>query len=225
MMKKWLVWIVFLVLAVGLVISFRLKIFERVINAFNQSPNGKNWQNEVEKQKILYSKPKKVIFIGDSHIEQCEWQEVFPELKIGNRGIGGETSGALLSRLNSAILPGTEIVVVQIGVNDILSGIDPEVVADNYKHISDYFKKKNVNLLVTLPFVTRYYPEKNIIILELNSILSGFFTKAKIRYIDLNATLAPNDILLLEFSSDGVHLNSEGYLVWVDKLKAILDTK
>ena len=218
-MKKWFIIILVIVLSVAFFFSYKVKLVERILISFNQSPNGKNWQNEVEKQKTMYSNRKDIIFIGDSHIEQCEWQEIFPSLKVGNRGIGGETSGALLTRLESAVLPGTSVVVVQIGVNDIFSGLEPEEVSENYKLIIEYFKKNSVKMVVTLPFISRYYPEKNKKISELNATLSAIFQKEGISYIDMNGTFSPGGTLLLEFSSDGVHLNSKGYVAWIEKLK------
>jgi hypothetical protein len=211
-----------IIFAVILFFTYRLKLVERIMLTIDQSPNGKNWQNEVEKQKKIYTEKKDIIFIGDSHIEQCEWQEVFPQYKIGNRGIGGETSGALLTRIENAVLPGTSVAVLQIGVNDILSNIEATTVIDNYSFIIKYLKKNNCKIVATLPFLTRYYPDKNRKIQGLGNRLLVLFNEEKITNINLNPTIAPEGELLLEYSSDGVHLNAKGYSLWIEQLKSKL---
>jgi len=206
-------------------LSIRVKLVERLIIAVNDPPHGKNWKNEVEKQSRMYSKSKDIIFLGDSHIEQCEWQEIFPEYSVGNRGVGGETSGALLIRLDAAVKKETKSVVLQIGVNDILSGLKPKDVDRNYKEIIRNLKIKGCQVLVTIPFLTRYYPDKNIEIEKLNNLLKTSLRKEKVDYLDLNPTIAPKGELLTKFTSDGVHLNTDGYKVWIDSIKSDLDLK
>jgi len=221
-MKNWVKLLLFVFVLLIFIISYKIKLVERFISYYKQFPNGKNWQNEVGKQKQMYVSRMDLVFIGDSHIEQCEWHEFFPALKIGNRGIGGETSGALLSRLETAVLPGTSMVVIQIGVNDILSGIKTDQVLENYKNIISRFQKIGCRILPTLPFLTRYYPEKNVDIYNLNNALISLFDQHKIQYINLNDVLSNNGALRLEYTSDGVHLNSAGYLEWIYQLRKII---
>ena len=41
--------------------------------------------------------------IGDSHNEGIDWRELFPDVKILNRGISGDTSEGVLNRLDEVI--------------------------------------------------------------------------------------------------------------------------
>jgi len=43
------------------------------------------------------------IMLGDSHIEGIDWRELFPDVKILNRGISGDTSEGVLNRLDEVI--------------------------------------------------------------------------------------------------------------------------
>jgi lysophospholipase L1-like esterase len=217
-MKSW-IWIGGIsILGIALWLSFRLKMPERLFNAIVQPPEGKNWKNEVEKELKLYREKKQIIFLGDSHIEQCEWNEVFPDHRTGNRGIGGETTGALILRIKTAVQPGTSVVVLQIGVNDILSGLPADEVAENYLQIIQTLKKMECRIIATLPFFTRYYPDKNKILHSLNVDLTKILFREKVEIIELNKVFAPDGELLMQFSSDGVHLNSDGYQIWINEI-------
>lgn len=220
-------WILALFLLAGLFLAIwfiiRYKIPERLLNQRNTSVFGKKWQNEVQKQDNLYSKARAVVFLGDSHMEQCEWQELFPHYEIANRGIGGETSGALLVRLDGAVKEGTKIVFVQIGINDLLSGIDPKQVLDNFKTLSFRLQEKGVKVVFTLPFYTRYNPEIKVKLQHLNDELKAYFERHGFLYLDLNPKLAPKQELEAQFTSDGVHLNSAGYLLWKEEIAKFLE--
>ncbi|MEO0320688.1 MAG: hypothetical protein AAF199_07350, partial [Pseudomonadota bacterium] len=38
-----------------------------------------------------YTQPSDIIFLDDSLVENAPWNEMFPNLRVGNRGIGGES--------------------------------------------------------------------------------------------------------------------------------------
>ena len=60
---------------------------------------------------------------------------------------------------------------------------------------------------------------------ELNALLSSFALKNDIQYLNLGK-LADNRGLNASLTTDGVHLNIEGYAIWIDalspKLKQLL---
>lgn len=42
-----------------------------------------------------------VVFIGDSITDSAEWEDLFPSLKIANRGIAGDTTKGVLNRMDT----------------------------------------------------------------------------------------------------------------------------
>jgi acyl-CoA thioesterase-1 len=52
-------------------------------------------------------------------------------MSVINAGISGDTTGGMLSRLSSAVPPGTKIVVLQIAGNDAMKGMSPAVAEAN----------------------------------------------------------------------------------------------
>jgi acyl-CoA thioesterase-1 len=49
---------------------------------------------------------------------------------IANAGVSGDTASGGLARLDWSLPPGTDLVIVELGANDMLRGIDPQVTRD-----------------------------------------------------------------------------------------------
>jgi acyl-CoA thioesterase-1 len=49
------------------------------------------------------------------------------EVEIANAGVSGDTASGGLTRLDWAVPPGTDAVIVELGANDMLRGVDPKV--------------------------------------------------------------------------------------------------
>ncbi len=220
-MKRWILFLLAASAVAGLFLFRYLDLGERIRVYFLTPPFGKNWQNEITKQKYLYTGTYDWVFLGDSHMEQCEWQELFSQKKVSNRGIGGETTNALLVRLDAAVKPGTQWVMLQIGINDLLSGRDTADILRDYQTILERLKSKKVKSVCTLPFYTRYRPEVESEQTGMNLRMKEMIEKQGFICLNLNPVFAPDHKMLLKFSSDGVHLNAEGYRIWADSLQAL----
>jgi lysophospholipase L1-like esterase len=213
--------IILFLFATGWFFIFGQQWVDRAKSFFNTFPEGKVWHAELEKQITLYSKSRAVVFLGDSHIEQCEWGEIFSEIKVLNRGIPGELTGLTLKRVNQ-ILPDSSLVFLQIGINDVLSGYSENQILNNYLRILAEVSSRNCKVVPTLIFPTRFLPEKNIIVFRINMSLKSEFKKRNIGFIDLTESISKDGILKSEVSWDGVHLNATGYSFWIIEMEKIL---
>ena len=63
-----------------------------------------------------------VVFIGDSIIDNAEWEELFPAVKIANRGIRGDKTDGVLNRMESIYTTSAQRAFIMIGINDLSSG-------------------------------------------------------------------------------------------------------
>lgn len=86
------------------------------------------------------AQPVEIVALGDSNtagflvgrrkafpaLMQTELREAGYDVRITNRGISGDTTGGMLSRLDSAVPRGTEIAIVQGGYNDRRRGVSAE---------------------------------------------------------------------------------------------------
>ncbi len=67
---------------------------------------------------------------------------------IANAGVSGDTTAAGLERFDWAIPEGTEAVIVELGANDALRGIDPKETRANLDAILTKLRNRNIAVLI-----------------------------------------------------------------------------
>jgi len=67
---------------------------------------------------------------------------------ILNAGVSGDTTSAGLARLNWSIPPETEAVILELGANDALRGVDPKVAREALDAILKKLKARNIAVLL-----------------------------------------------------------------------------
>ena len=173
-----------------------------------------------------------VVFLGDSITQGWgrRLQEAFPEMKIANRGISGDTTRGMLIRLQEDVLSlKPSAVVLLLGTNDIEVGIAPEAVGRNFQKIVAALKSHNP----TMPLVLcRVFPSSEQKkrpadkIRALNALYeSAVRNDPQITVLDtwtLFAT-AEGDADSAWFP-DLLHLNPDGYSRWASALRPVLAT-
>jgi len=155
--------------------------------------------------------------------------ELLPEDKGWlNQGISGETSSGLLERLNLFDRTQPEIILVMIGINDLIRGVKDETVLNNQKQIIQYLKSSHPQSRIIVESILPHGGKEttwegrdkllaisNSRIRGLNAKLSKIAARQKVKYINLYALFTNNQgNLRQELTSDGLHLNPQGYLVW-----------
>lgn len=150
-----------------------------------------------------------------------------------NQGISGETSAGLLDRLSIFDQTQPQVVFVMIGINDLIRGISEETVLANSRLIVRYLQRTHPNAKIVLQSILPHGGEKsswegrdrlrqipNPRIRELNRRLTIVAREEDILYLDLHSLFTNVDgNLRPDFSTDGLHLNSQGYLVWRSALQ------
>lgn len=68
--------------------------------------------------------------------------------RVINAGVSGETSGDVLSRIDSVLKLKPDIVIVEIGVNDGFQGTDPQVTRKNIDETVRIFKAHRVTVIL-----------------------------------------------------------------------------
>lgn len=182
--------------------------------------NDPYYKHRVSQFEMLKDKNEvKIMMLGDSITNEAEWSELWGEI-VQNRGISGDTTTGVLDRLHT-INKNLQTVYIMIGVNDIMRGAKAEDVFSNYKKIIEFFLKKGVkvNIQSTLYIGESRKQNFNEEIEKLNNSLKLYAQENTINFIDLNPILAPNKVLKKEFTSDDLHLNSNAYKLWIEKIK------
>jgi acyl-CoA thioesterase-1 len=70
------------------------------------------------------------------------------DVTIANAGVSGDTSAAGLARLAWSVPEGTEAVILELGANDALRGVDPELTRTSLERIVGALKARNIEILL-----------------------------------------------------------------------------
>ncbi|BAY08550.1 hypothetical protein NIES2098_17100 [Calothrix sp. NIES-2098] len=155
--------------------------------------------------------------------------ELLPENKYWlNQAISGETSEGLLKRLDLFDRTQPQVIFVMIGINDLIRGVSDEVILDNHRQIISYLHKMHPRAEIFVQSILPHGGQEstwegrerllaiaNSRIQQLNQQLQTIATKQGVQYLDLYPLFANQEgNLRPEFTTDGLHLSPEGYMVW-----------
>lgn len=166
----------------------------------------------------MFSYPTDVVFVGDSITYRCQWNEIFPQLSVKNRGIPSDTTEGLRARTDSIIQIQPQKVFIMIGINDLAQNVEKKEMIDNYCSIIDaLLEVPDIEIYVEsiLPVSERGGISKEKII-EINEFIRGICNEKEVEYIDLHQYFTDeNGWLAGQYSmQDGVHINAGGYECW-----------
>lgn len=163
-----------------------------------------------------------IVFIGDSLTKGENFQEYFPDKKIVNLGLSGDTLSDISKRafIISELTP--EKIFVG-GVNS-LSSNNPHTLATQYEEMIVEIISNNpedeIFIQSILPISnkneTAGLTNKNII--KLNSKLEEISKRQGVTYIDVYSTYVLNGEMNPEYTLDGIHLKDEYKYLWLDLL-------
>ncbi|CCV12466.1 GDSL-type esterase/lipase family protein [Mesorhizobium sp. STM 4661] len=203
-----------MILLSGAVLSV---LFGASICASSQYPQ---WRAKVDEFRQFKGHAEIVMF-GDSLTANGNWQEMFPKLTAINRGISGERVDSALLRLGEITAARPRLVFIMLGVNDIRRSVSPDRVAASYGRIIDRLAVVDAIVVQSTLFTSDV--AFNAAIKRLNGSLAARCSQAaNCRFLDLNAALSRNDLIRPEFTTDGIHLNGDGYRAWEHQIRPMM---
>jgi acyl-CoA thioesterase-1 len=104
----------------------------------------------------------KIVALGDSLTAgyQLQGTAAFPvqleralnakglAVEVANAGVSGDTSSGGLARLDWSVPAGTDAVILELGANDMLRGVDPKVTREALAEIVRRLKARNIEVLL-----------------------------------------------------------------------------
>jgi len=174
-----------------------------------------------------------VVFVGDSltgNWNAKQIAELFPNLKIANRGIGGDTSRGVLFRFQEDVLNlNPRAVVLCVGSNDLSAHGNPIETVENISTMIALAYKKNAKLPIVLctvpPRDAAEAPTKPGAHKDLNTRIMKFAEgKENLALLDLFPLLSDADGKPVPeyFAKDRLHLAPPGYKKWAEALTPVL---
>ncbi len=182
--------------------------------------------------------PGGVVFVGDSITQDFQIHEFFPNQLMYNRGIGGDTTQGLLTRLEESVFGlKPKLVVLQMGTNDFpVLKLSPEQSLKNLQLVVQQILSVQSRIKIVLVSVYPIHEPT----LNFKRKAEDYRTNARIRVINAGLKEIAGvhfvnvfDLLLdaqgqlnMNFSRDGLHLNAKGYEVvaaalspWINPVK------
>ena len=178
-----------------------------------------------------------VAFLGDSLTAAGEWNALFPELRIKNLGVSGDTIQDVHSRLMLLENLQPQKCFLLIGVNDLWLETwqqeTPAKILKAYEELLNGMLKTQQSTQQEI-FVQSLLPVreeeieaaflKNELIRSINEGIKRLAEERGLIYIDVHSALAGEDgQLKKEYSADGLHLTPLGYEVWSGALRPYVE--
>lgn len=108
------------------------------------------------------AEPTRIVGFGDSLMAgyQLEAGQSFPEklqtalterghdVVIANAGVSGDTTAGGLSRLDWSVPDETELVILELGANDMLRGVSPDLVEKNLRAMIERLQARDIDVVL-----------------------------------------------------------------------------
>lgn len=180
-----------------------------------------------------YAPKNATVFFGDSITELCNIEDIYAQyseqtgVPVCNRGISGECTASILARIEESVISiQPRNLVMLMGVNDLNQGVSQEQITENIRQMIVLLKEKSPQTHLVLQAVyptdtdrKSFYEQfalqgrDNKAIRSLNEKLAAMAKAENIVFLDVTPQLADTKgFLKKEYTFDGLHPNSKGYL-------------
>ena len=139
--------------------------------------------------------------------------------RVVNAGVSGETTAGGLRRVDGVIRSRPDIVILELGANDGLRGLDPAQVEKNLSAIITQFRKKNIQVVLAGMKIPPNYGKAYGDVFE--RIFPRLAERYRVRLIPffLDGVAARTELN----QADGLHPTAKGYQVIVDRLWPVIE--
>ena len=200
------------------------------------------WVNilKQEAEVVAEKKPRNLTIMAGDSLSLWFPSELLPNNKTWlNQGISGEKTAGLLKRLNLFDKTTPESIFVMIGINDLIAGVNDATILENQRQILNYLREQHPKAKIVVQSILPHQGEQatwegkekllaipNSRIRNLNQQLRTIAAKEDVKYLNLYPLFADKQgNLRSKFTTDGLHLNPNGYLVWSSALQLTVSSE
>lgn len=181
--------------------------------------------------------PGEFVMLGNSLTENAgNWNKRLQTTNVRNRGIIGDTAFGIYNRLASVLEGHPQRIYLMAGINDVSHNLSAKEIVRRIrliiKRIKEVSPTTEIYLQSLLPINEsfqryRLLNNKTNLIPIINASLKRLSQRYNLHYIDLFPLFTePNSLILRkELTTDGLHLNEEGYNIWINELKKTIHTE
>ena len=141
------------------------------------------------------------------------------DVAVANAGVSGDTTSAGLARIDWSVPDGTDLVLLELGANDMLRGIAPQITRDNLDAMLARLRDRNIPVLLigmrAAPNLGAAYQQ------EFDGLYNVLASKFSVRLYPffLDGVAADRAMLL----DDGMHPNATGVDRMVQGVRPIVE--
>ena len=161
-----------------------------------------------------------VVFLGDSITAGGDWSEWFSDRTVCKLGVPGESLEQIMYRLDMVKKLEPQKVFLLAGVNNVSRGRYEETIREYYSLILQDLSEIECTIYVQsiLPVREPSSVDNGRIDIA-NEIIEELAAEYECEFIDIHsAFIDENGEMKEELTKDGVHLNEDGYAVWLKEI-------
>lgn len=172
---------------------------------------------------------KDIVMLGNSLTDGCEFNELFNNKHIKNRGIVGDIVQGFIDRVEPIIKGQPKKLFIMGGVNDISHDVSADSIARVMEKLIVMVKqgspRTKIYLQSLLPFNNdvrewKLLKGRDHVVVEANMLLEQVARRQGVTWINLYPLFVDDQGRLREdLTNDGLHLMGKGYLIWRDAIK------
>lgn len=177
-----------------------------------------------------------IIFIGDSITQawggagKKTWDKNFADKNALNFGIGGDTTGNILWRLDNMEIKDftPKVAVIMIGTNNYQKTGDckPEDIAAGIKAVLDKTHETFPQAQIILMNIThgrrKNAADADEILMAANKLIEPYGEAGHIHLIDIASKMTPKGDSWAELGGDKLHLDAAGYELWAELINPLI---
>ena len=169
-----------------------------------------------------------IIMLGNSLTDGAEWNELFDNCHVKNRGIVGDIIPGFFERLEPILKGQPRKIFIMGGVNDISHGVSADSIVSAMTQVVTTIQarcpKTEIYVQSMLPFnndvrLWKLLKDREQVVVDGNKGLENMCQRLGVTFINLYPLfVGENGKMKPEYTNDGLHLMGGAYLIWRDAL-------
>lgn len=169
-----------------------------------------------------------IIMLGNSLTDGAEWNELFDNCHVKNRGIVGDIIPGFFERLEPILKGQPRKIFIMGGVNDISHGVSADSIVSAMTQVVTTIQarcpKTEIYVQSMLPFnndvrLWKLLKGREQVVVDGNKGLESMCQRLGVTFISLYPLfVGENGKMKPEYTNDGLHLMGGAYLIWRDAL-------